>query len=98
MNEIDFRIWLSENNISKKVQSDMVCRLKKLQRELNNCDLDDCYKKDRCERLLKIFYNKGINMESEKYEAADLPFGKYQLSAYKYALNKYIDFLDAAQS
>lgn len=97
MNELEFKIWLTENKVSKKVQSDLVCRLKKLQRELGNFDIDERYRTDHCSSILRIFDKKGINLHSRQFPDADLPFGKYQLSAYKYALNMYIRFLDSQQ-
>lgn len=93
MNELDFREWLTTMNVPRKVQSDLVSRLKKLQRELNNCDLDECYKQDKCVDLFRIFDNKGINKAMAEYQTARLPIGKYHLSAYKYALRKYVEFL-----
>ena len=32
MNELEFRIWLDKNSYSKKMQSDMVSRIKKLEK------------------------------------------------------------------
>lgn len=34
MNEMDFRIWLSHQGINKKVSSDLVSRLKRLEKEV----------------------------------------------------------------
>lgn len=95
MNELDFREWLTKLDVSRKVQSDLVSRLKKLQRALNNCDLDECYKQDKCASILKVFDNKGENEFMAAYKTVDLPVGKYHLCVYKHALKKYIKFLEA---
>lgn len=93
MNEIDFRIWLLKKDTNKKVVSDLVSRLKRIEKEINHCDIDYEYHSDKCEKLLSYFYKKGINAQMETIETS-LPIGKYQLSTYRYALKKYIAFLD----
>ena len=97
MNEMDFRVWLSENDVKKKVISDIISRLKRIEREITLCDIDMEYHKDKCNMLLSLFRNKGINEQMNLIETS-LPIGKYQLSAYKYALNKYISFLAETNS
>ncbi len=93
MNEIDFNIWLSKNNVPKKVQSDLISRLKRFEREIKNCDIDEQYRNDKCAYLLSLFHNKGLNDEMQRHYDSSLPIGSYQLSTYKYALNKYIEFI-----
>lgn len=92
MNEMDFRTWLSRQGVNKKVTSDTVSRIKRIEREANHCDIDVEYRKDECSALLSLFKNKGINEHMNALETS-LPIGKYQLSTYKYALQKYISFL-----
>ncbi len=92
MNELDFRTWLSRQDANKKVISDIVSRLKRIEREITLCDIDIEYRKDECDTLLSLFRNKGINEQMNALETS-LPIGKYQLSTYKYALKKYIAFL-----
>lgn len=94
MNEIEFRHWLSKNNVSKKVQSDLVSRLKRFERAIGNCDIDEQYRKDRYEYLFSLFQNKGVNDNMSKLNNVDLPIGEYQLSVYKYALNKYKQYIE----
>ena len=94
MNEIEFRQWLSKKDISKKMQSDFISRLKRLEREIGNCDIDEQYRSNKCQYLLSLFSNKGINEDMDKYQNIDLPIGKYHLSTYKYALTRYIQFLE----
>lgn len=93
MNEIDFRKWMLEQGINKKVQSDLVSRLKRFERGIKNCDIDNQYRNDKCEYILSLFANKGLNEEMKNYPDCGLPIGKYQLSTYKYALKKYIEFI-----
>ncbi len=95
MNEVDFRMWLNNEGISRKVQGDITARIKKLERIFGNRDIDEEYRSDRCAFLLSLFRNKGCNEDMDKLNPVDLPIGKYQLSTYKYALRKYISFLDA---
>ncbi|MFI3211731.1 MAG: hypothetical protein R3Y24_00135 [Eubacteriales bacterium] len=92
MNEIDFRQWLNDCGYSKKVESDTVSRLKRLERESEIVDIDDEFDKDQCEKLLSIFKNKGENETMKDIEISSLPIGNYQLSTYKYALKLYLKY------
>ncbi|MDR9756184.1 MAG: DNA cytosine methyltransferase [Thermoanaerobacterales bacterium] len=47
MKEIEFRQWLSKNNVPKKIQSDLVSRLKRFERAIENCDIDEQYRSDK---------------------------------------------------
>jgi hypothetical protein len=94
MNEIEFRQWLSNKNVTYKVQSDLVSRLKRFERAIENCDIDEQYRSDNYKYLFSLFENKGINDNMSKIKNLGLPIGKYQLSTFKYALNKYKQFLD----
>ena len=40
MNEVDFRNWLVKNDVNKKVQSDIVSRIKKIEKEIENCEVN----------------------------------------------------------
>lgn len=94
MNELVFRQWLSKNDVPKKMQSDFVSRLKRLERAIENCDIDEQYRIDKYLYLFSLFQNKGLNENMKKYKNVDLPIGKYQFSAFKYALKKYKQYLD----
>lgn len=94
MNEFDFRNWLDKKGINKKLQSDYISRLKRIEKELNYCDIDEHYSIDKCKYLLSLFKKMGNNEEMKKYSNSRLPIGKYYMSTYRYALNKYIKFLD----
>ncbi|HHX53968.1 MAG TPA: hypothetical protein GX704_03565 [Clostridiales bacterium] len=92
MNEVGYRVWSAQNGKNKKVVSDNVSRLKRLERELGQINIDDEYKKDQCHQLLSLFDNTGKNPEMKKYNSS-LPIGKYYLSTYKHALRTYIEYL-----
>ena len=94
MNELDFRLWLQKKNINNKVISDIISRLKKIERETNFVDLDEHYKNDHCRFLLSLFKNKGENDNLKLFPNANFPVGKYHMNTYRYALNYYIKFLD----
>ena len=67
MNEVDFRNWLVKNDVNRKVQSDIVSRIKKIEKEIENCDIDEQYRSDKCESIMALFLNMGINDEMKKY-------------------------------
>jgi hypothetical protein len=92
MNEIDFTVWLKSNGTSNKVCSDYVSRLKRVERSLIDCDLDEEFEKDRCQYILSLFAQTGKNEEMKKRLIGDLPIGKYYLSAFSYAIRKYVAF------
>ena len=92
MNEVEFRNWLIHKGTKTKVAGDIVSRLKRIEREIKNCDIDEQYHSDKCEHLLKLFLDMGNNKEMEKYPDANLPIGKYYMSTYRHALKHYIQF------
>ena len=98
MDEIGFKIWLSKNNVNKKMQSDFISRLKRIERELNHCDIDEQYRSDRCKYLMCLFSNMGNNKEMKKLGDIDFPIGKYYMNTFRYALKQYISFLDTVLS
>lgn len=94
MNEVDFRNWMTNKGINKKVQSDCISRLKRVEKEINLCDIDEHYRKDKCEYIMSLFLNMGENENMKKYPNANLPIGKYYMSTYRHAVNQYIQFCD----
>ncbi len=94
MNELDFRKWLANKGGKKKVQNDCIYRLKRIEREINHCDIDEQYHSDRCDYLLSLFDNNGKNELMDAYPNVQLPIGKYYMSTYRMALKKYIQFCD----
>ena len=97
MKELDFYNWLIANSTPKKLCSDYISRLKRLEHSLLDCDIDEEYSKDICVSLLELFNKSGQNEKMAGRHIGDLPIGKYYLAAYKYALNKYIEFLKSNQ-
>lgn len=94
MDKLNFQNWLSKHNVSKKMQSDFISRLSRMERTFDYCDIEMQYNKDKCAYLLSLFKKKGLNERMAKYKNSALPIGKYQLSTYKYALVKYIKFVE----
>ncbi len=94
MNEIEFRNWLINKGVKTKVAGDTISRLKRIEREIEYCDIDEQYRSDKCKYLLKLFLNMGNNDEMKKYPNANFPIGKYYMSTYRHALKQYIKFLD----
>ena len=92
MNEVDFRNWMVRKSVNRKVQSDVVSRLKKIEREIENCDIDEQYRSDKCVHLMSLFLKLGNNDEMKKYPNANLPIGKYYMSTYIHSLKEYIKF------
>ena len=94
MNEVEFKNWLSKKGINKKLQSDCVSRLKRIERELNHCDIDEQYRSDKCEHLLSLFVKMGVNDSMKQYPNTNLPIGKYYMSTYRLALKQYIKYCE----
>lgn len=96
MNIVDFSNWLLSNGTNKKVVSDIVSRLKRINRELMSrksyTTIDNEYSKDKCRTLLKSF-DKAYT-ENNLLVDSNLPLDKPYLASYKYALNKYLHFLN----
>lgn len=97
MNEVDFRNWLAQKNVNKKIISDYISRLKRIERELGYCDIDEHYENDRCSYLMQLFTQKGENLEMKKYPDANFPIGKYYMATYRYSLNQYILFKNSSR-
>ncbi len=93
MKELDFRKWLSEKGVSKKMQSDFVSRLKRLETKLEIYDIDEEYNKDKCEKLLK-YLSDGCK-ESPYSKNLELSGTSNQYTVLKYAVKKYISFLES---
>ena len=93
MNELNFRNWMIALGKNKKVTSDTVSRLKRIEKEIGPCDIDNEYQKDRCEKLLELFYKNGDNEAMKSYKTS-LPVGKYHMSTYRLAIRQYVKFCD----
>ena len=94
MNEVEFRNWLIGNGCTPKVAGDHISRIKRIERELNHCDIDEQYRSDKCEYLISLFANNGNNDEMKKITSTTLPIGKYYMSTYRLAIKKYVMFCD----
>ena len=96
MNEVEFRNWLVSSGVHSKVISDIISRIKRIEREIGNCDIDEQYRSDKCERLLLIFSKMGTNAEMKKEGQVDLPIGKYYMNTYRHAIKQYILFKETS--
>ena len=76
MNEVEFKNWMDKNNVNHKVQSDIISRIKKIEREIENCDIDEQYRRDKCNYLMSLFLNMGLNEKMKKYPNANFPIGE----------------------
>lgn len=54
MNELEFRKWLNKKGVSKKMQSDHTSRIKRIEKEINHCDIDNEYHNDKQKKDLQI--------------------------------------------
>lgn len=94
MNEVEFHNWMAGKGIKKKVQGDCISRLKRIEKEINRCDMDEQYRNDHCEYLMSLFLHMGENDNMKKYSNANLPIGKYHMSTFRYAVKQYVQFCD----
>lgn len=92
MRKDEFRNWLIDHGYAKKTAGDFCSRIARVCREMG--DLDAAYNEDRCEFILSCFEHRGINPNMELFDQINLPIGAYSLATYKYAVKKYIEFLD----
>ncbi len=95
MNEIDFRNWLKENGMRSKMQTDCISRLKRIERELDQIDLDEQYLIDKCTYVSSLFDKRGENERMKKFPNVNLPIGKEYISTYKHAIKRYVEFSDS---
>ena len=94
MQKTEFQNWMIKKGKNKKVDSDTISRLKRIEKELENCNIDVHYQNDRCEYLMRLFLKQGKNEEMKKYPHANFPIGKYYMSTYRLALKHYVAFCD----
>lgn len=92
MNELEFRKWLNDNGTSKKMQSDLVSRIKRIEKEINHCDIDSEYHNDQCKGLLSYFEKNGCNERMDTIKNCTLPIGRYSMSSFRYSIKKYMHF------
>lgn len=93
MKELEYRQWLRNLGISKKMESDFVSRLKRLETKLCIYDIDEEYQYDKCTRLLK-YLSSGCK-DSPYPKSLELLGTSNQYTVLKYALKKYISFLES---
>ena len=93
MKETEFKNWLESQGYSKKVQSDIVSRIKRLEKNIPNFNIDKEYKKNKCTELLNLMYKKNEHNFASIYgNNTYLPIGSFNMGVYRLAIKKYINF------
>ncbi|MDO5018757.1 MAG: hypothetical protein Q4E02_05595 [Lagierella massiliensis] len=95
MNIMEFSNYLLSKGNKKKVVSDIVSRLKRIDNELilMGTSIDEQYSVDKCNVLIKSFSRKTSDFE-KMLKGSSLPLDKPEIANYKYSLNKYLGYLD----
>lgn len=93
MNKYDFYMYLKYKGFSNKVCSDNISRISRIEKSIMDCDIDDEYHKDKCESLMKLLERKREE-ELKKVLTGNLPIGSYTMSTYRYAVKKYVEFMN----
>ncbi|AKJ52609.1 hypothetical protein [Metamycoplasma hominis] len=94
MNQVEFYNHLISIGTNKKVASDHVSKLKRLENSICNCDMDEEYEKDKCATLLSLLVKNSGEEELKKVLIAPLPIGTYAMNTFRYSIKKYIEFRD----
>ena len=93
-----FNNWLLAKGHNKKVTSDIVSRLKRIDKEILYSDLhtniDEQYNLDHCKKLLKLL-NQKKEGENNILKNTNLPINKSEIANYKTSLNKYLKYLES---
>jgi DNA (cytosine-5)-methyltransferase 1 len=96
MDESGFKHWLTLSGTKPKLISDTICRIKKLERELN-LNFSSTYESSHENYIYELFNKKGINelmrelIEGSVVEST-LPIGKDSLATYKSSVKKYFEY------
>ena len=93
MKELEYRRWLNKSGVSKKMESDFVSRLKRIETKLGIYDIDEEYKFDKCIRLMQYLSDGCKNSPYPK--SLEFTGTSNQHTVLKYALKKYISFLES---
>lgn len=97
MNTVEFNNWLLSNGTNKKVASDIVSRLKRIDRDLlyseSSTSVDEQFNIDSCSSLLECL-SKNNRDANNIIQNSSLPVNKTEISNYKSALKKYIKYLE----
>lgn len=88
-----FKTWLLDNGYKPKIVSDNISRLKRIQKEIPDCNLDEEFEKDKCNNLLNMLSkNNSLNLK-EKYPDINLPIGKHSMGTYRLSIRLFIKFM-----
>ena len=98
MNIVGFSNWLLSKGHNKKITSDIVSRLKRINREILYSDLhtniDEQYNFDFCKGLLNLL-SRDMDKKNNVLRNTNLPINKPEISNYKTSLNKYLKYLES---
>lgn len=98
MNTVGFSNWLLSKGHNKKTASDIVSRLKRINKEILYSDLhtniDEQYNLDLCKGLLNLLSRDKDN-KNNVLRNTNLPINKHEISNYKTSLNKYLKYLES---
>lgn len=98
MNTVGFSNWLLSKGHNKKITSDIVSRLKRINKEILYSDLhtniDEQYNLDLCKGLLNLLSRDKDN-KNNVLRNTNLPINKPEISNYKTSLNKYLKYLES---
>lgn len=99
MNTVGFSNWLlSKGHNKKTTSSDIVSRLKRIDKEILYSDLhtniDEQYNLDLCKGLLSLL-SRGKDNKNNVLRNTNLPINKPEISNYKTSLNKYLKYLES---
>lgn len=98
MNIVGFSNWLLSKGNNKKTTSDIVSRLKRIDKEILYSDwhtsIDEQYKFDCCKGLLDLLSRDKDNKNNILINT-NLPIDKSEISNYKTSLNKYLKYLES---
>lgn len=94
MNTLEFSSYLLSKGVNKKVISDIISRLKRINNELLEIgtNIDEQFNLDKCKAIFESFNRKKPHSK-KMLKGSSLPLDKPEISNYKYALNKYISYL-----
>lgn len=93
MDEVGFLNFLRSKGIDKKICSDHISRIKRVEKCIADCEIEEEYRKDRCSQLLSYFEKKSSE-KIKKVLIAPLPIGRYSMNTFRYSIKRYIEFLD----
>lgn len=96
MNILELNNYLLSKGRKKKIVSDTISRLKRINNELIiiGTNIDYEYSKNRCAELMRSFNRKCPNSKKILL-GSSLPLDKPEIANYKYAVKQYVSYLES---